>query len=557
MNYLFIRTAALFLLLSSCKKEEPQPGPAPALVGDINCSQATTRKPVYSGTTFRDTLQIPYSGGQAAAYSAGDTLYSSGSTGLSARVLSGNTGQGNGQFRLAVWGKALLPGQAIFQITFGGKTCTLSITIADSDTIPYGQPFTGVPKRQDAVIYQVNMRVFSSQGNFQGVEMRLDSIKKLGANVIYLMPIFPIGISRGINSPYCVRSYRTVNPEFGNLQQLRNLVDAAHQRGMAVMLDWVANHTAWDHEWMSSHKDWYLQDGAGNVLIPPGTNWNDVAQLNFSKNDLRLEMIRSMKYWIYQANVDGFRCDYADGPPFDFWRQALDSLRKIPGRQLLMLAEGSRNNHFVAGFDFTFGFGFFNSLKNIYGNNAAATGLNTLNFSEFSASGNRQQVVRYTSNHDVNSSDGTPLELFKSTEGSLGAFALASLMKGIPMIYGGQEVGTPYRLSFPFTGANINWNLNPGLPQQYRRIIALRKENLAARFGEPEMFSSADIVAFYKEWQGEKVMVLVNVRNSARSLTIPAEFASQSWTDAFTGNPVSLTNSYELGPYDSLILKSQ
>lgn len=547
---------ACFWLFSSCRKENIPANPASPLIEDLQCDNASSGMRFLPGNPISDTLLIAYLGGNATSFPAGDTLFSTGISGLKARILAGTLVNGNGSLKLAVWGNPDIPGYAEIPLSFAGKSCILRLKIEDPDTLAYGIPFREVPERQDAIIYQVNMRVFSQAGNFQGVIDRLDSIKKLGTNVLYLMPFYTSGVFRAINSPYCVRSYREINPEFGNLQQLRNLVDAAHQRGLAVMLDWVANHTAWDHEWMSSHPDWYLRDASGNVLIPPGTNWQDVVQLDFSRPAMRLEMIRSMKYWIYQANVDGFRCDYADGPPFDFWRQAVDSLRKIPDRKLLLLAEGSRNNHFVAGFDFTFGFNFFNTLKGIYFGSTPLTNLPGINYSEFSASGNRQQVVRYTSNHDVNGSDGTPLELFKGIEGSLGAFAIASLMKGIPMLYGGQEVGTPYRLTFPFTGSNINWSLNPALPDRYRKIIAFRKNSAAIRLAEPQMFSTADVLAFSKEWMGEKVLVLVNVRNSNKQISIPAAFANQIWTDALSGNQLSITDTYTLAPLASLILKS-
>ena len=274
--------------------------------------------------------------------------------------------------------------------------------------VQYGTPFAGVPDAVDAVIYQINIRQFSSTRNLQGVTARLDSIRSLGVNVIYLMPVHPVGTLKAINSPYCIKNYREINPEFGSLADLRTLVDGAHSHGMSVMMDWVANHTAWDHPWMSN-KSWYKQDGSGNVVSPNG--WNDVAQLNFSNVDMRLEMINAMKYWVYEANVDGFRCDYADGPPASFWKQALDSLRNISTHKLLMLAEGTRSDHFYSGFDFTFGFRFYDALKNVFKNNSAGS-LVSLNTTEYAGAGVSNRVVRYITNHDVNSSDGTPLELF-------------------------------------------------------------------------------------------------------------------------------------------------
>ncbi|MBK8952657.1 MAG: alpha-amylase [Chitinophagaceae bacterium] len=318
------------------------------------------------------------------------------------------------------------------------------------EPVQYGTPFSGVPAAQDATIYQVNMRTFSAAGNFQGVVARLDSIKALGANVIYLMPIYPVGTLNSVNSPYCVKDYKAVNAEFGNLSDLRAIVDGAHSRNMSVILDWVANHTAWDNAWISSNKSWYLQDAGGFVVSPPGMGWNDVAQLNFANADMRLAMIKAMKYWVYTANIDGFRCDYSDGPPVDFWKQAIDTLRNITTHKLLLLAEGSRSTNFSAGFDLNFGFGFFGQLKNIYSNGQPVLTLDDLNTTEYAGATAGKQVVRYITNHDVNGSDGTPLELFGGKTGSMAAFVVAAYMKSVPMIYNGQEVGTPVRLTFPF-----------------------------------------------------------------------------------------------------------
>jgi len=164
------------------------------------------------------------------------------------------------------------------------------------------------------------------------------------------MPVHPIGIIKTVNSPYCIKNYKEVNPEYGTLDDLRTLIREAHKRNMAVILDWAANHTSWDNPWIE-HKSWYTQDGSGNIIHPAGTNWQDVADLNFNNSEMRLEMIRSMKYWVLTANVDGFRCDAADYVPFSFWKQAI----KIPNRKLIMLAEGACADHFTAGFQLNFG----------------------------------------------------------------------------------------------------------------------------------------------------------------------------------------------------------
>ena len=148
------------------------------------------------------------------------------------------------------------------------------------------------------------------------------------------MPIYPVGALNSVGqlgSPYSVRNYKEVNTEFGSLDDLRNLVEQAHARGMSVILDWVANHTAWDNPWIVN-PTWYKRNSSEAIVIPPGTNWKDVADLNFSSTDMRRAMFNAMKYWILTANVDGYRCDYADGVPFDFWKQAIDTLESIPNR---------------------------------------------------------------------------------------------------------------------------------------------------------------------------------------------------------------------------------
>jgi glycosidase len=435
----------------------------------------------------------------------------------------------------------------------GGNTNPPPAVVIEQDPSQYGIPFSNVIDRQDAVIYQVNMRVFSQQGNFAGVIARLDSIKALGTNVVYLMPIYPVGLSNAINSPYSVRDYKAVNSEFGTLTDLRALVDSAHKKNMSVILDWVANHTSWDNEWINTHRSWYQQQG-GNIVSPNG--WNDVAQLNFTSQEMRLAMIKAMKFWVLTANIDGFRFDYADGPPVDFWRQAVDTLRNISTHKLLLLAEGSRSSNYSAGFDFNFGFGFYGNLKNIFSSNTSVLVIDNLNDSEYTSASNGQQVVRYITNHDVNSSDGTPLDLFGGKNGSMAAFIVVAYMKGVPMIYNGQEVGTPFRLTFPFTSTKINWTLNPDITAEYKKVIAFRNSSNPIRRGNLTSYSTSDVCAFTKEMGAEKVVVISNLRNNSINYTLPLWLANTSWIDALNDTVVTLSNQVTLQAYHYMILKN-
>ena len=184
-----------------------------------------------------------------------------------------------------------------------------SVTI---DTAQYETPFAEVPAISDISMYEINERAFSVAGTFDGILSRIDSIKALNINVIWLMPINPIGTINSVNSPYCVKNYFAVNPEYGTLEDLRKLVREAHARKMAVILDWAANHTSWDNPWIQAHPNWYVHDPGGNIIHPPGTNWQDVAELDYSNSEMRLEMIRALKYWVLKANIDGYRCDAAE-----------------------------------------------------------------------------------------------------------------------------------------------------------------------------------------------------------------------------------------------------
>ena len=398
------------------------------------------------------------------------------------------------------------------------------------------------------------MRVFSKDGNFKGVVRRLDSIKALGVNVIYLMPIYPVGQINSSNSPYCVKDYKAVNPEFGTLDDLRAIVNGAHNRNMAVILDWVPNHTSYDNPW-TKNKSWYLQDSSGNISSPPGTGWNDVAQLNYNNADMRLAMINAMKYWIYTADIDGFRCDYADGPPVDFWQQAIDSLRHISTHKLLMMAEGARSANYTAGFDYNFGFRFFENLKEIYSHDRSVISIDSLNIRDYKDAADGQRIIRYITNHDVNGSDGTPLELFGGEKGSLAAFVIVAYMKSVPMIYNGQEVGTPYRLTFPFTSKKIDWTIHPDITSQYKKIISFRNSSDAIRRGNLTSYSNDDICAFTKQQNNEKVLVIVNVRNNTINYILPAALANSSWHDAMKGGKITLSRSINLEPYTYLVLK--
>ena len=441
-----------------------------------------------------------------------------------------------------------------------GTTTTPTVTAPQdvADPIQYGTPFGGVPATHDVVMYQVNMRVFSSGGDFKGVVARLDSIKGLGVNMVYLMPIYPVGVLKGVNSPYSVSDYKAVGSEFGSLDDLRALVDGAHSRGIAVMLDWVGNHTAFDHVWIKgNYTSWYVRDAMGVIQNPP-PGWADVAQLDFSNANMRLAEIKAMRYWVLAGNVDGFRFDYADGPPYDFLKQMIDNLNTITSHKLLMLAEGFSNNYFFkAGFQLKYGGDFYYALKDkIFAGKQSVKILDGIVASDYANALANSQIMHYTNNHDTNGSEGTPLELFGGERGSMATFVVSAYIGGIPMIYNGQEIGEATRLTFPFLTTKIHWSQgNSDLTLEYKKILAFRAGSGAVKQGVLTSYSSDDVCAFTKVLGGETVLVLANLRNRGVDYVVPSGLVNSGWVDGMTGGAVQLGGTVSLGAYGYLILK--
>jgi len=425
-------------------------------------------------------------------------------------------------------------------------------TIA-KDPVQFETPFLEIPATSDISMYEINERAFSITGNLNGILPRLDSIKALGINVIWLMPIHPIGKIKTVNSPYCIKNYKEVNPEFGTMDDLRSLVREAHKRKIAVILDWAANHTSWDNPWISN-KSWYSQDANGNIIIPAGTNWQDVADLNFDNNAMRLEMIRAMKYWVLATNTDGFRCDAADFVPYSFWKQAIDSLNKIPNRKLIMLAEGARADHFNAGFQMNFGWDFFNKNKNIFKQSQAANGFYQTHQTEYGSIPVGSHKLRFISNHDECAWDDTPIGLFGGKQASVAAFVVSAFMGGVPLIYNGQEVGCEVKLPF-FSNSPIDWTTNPDMKNEYKKIMELRSSHTALRNGSLVDYSNSDIAAFKRQDANEEIVVFVNTRNASKNFSVPTILQNTAWTDALTGTSLILGSNLSLSAYEYRILK--
>ncbi len=413
-----------------------------------------------------------------------------------------------------------------------------------------------LPATDDVVMYQVNPRVFAPNNSLRAVEQRVEAISDLGANVMWVMPIYPIGKIKSKNSPYSISDYKKVNPEFGTIADMKSLVKTCHAHGMSVILDWVANHTAWDNVWMKNHKDWYTQDADGNVIFPPGTDWTDVADLNYDNREMRAAMIDAMKFWVTEVGVDGFRCDVADQVPADFWHDAITELRKSAGgRRILMLAEGANPDNFtVGGFDMNYAWGFMHVLDQVFVKGNKASDLIDCDKREYGEIPKGKIKLRFTTNHDEATKYST-VQQFGSVDGALAAFVATTFLHGGMLVYGSQEVAYPEKINF-FNYVPVDWDSNPDVLATYKKLIALYKANPAISKGNLETYPDDNVLAFEKTDYVNDFLVLVNVRNSKQSFkNVPGQWQNTNLTDMMTGRSIRLGIDVELAPFQYMILK--
>ncbi len=376
---------------------------------------------------------------------------------------------------------------------------------------------------EDAVVYELYVRSFTPEGTFRAIIPRLDELKELGATVLWLMPIHPVGeLNRKgtLGSPYAIRDYKAVNPRFGTMGDFRALVDAVHGRDMKIIIDLVANHTAWDNGWIEAHPEWYTRDSTEAITHPPGTDWTDVADLNYDDPALRAAMRNAMRFWVEEVGIDGYRCDVAELVPADFWREAIAELRTI--KPVLMLAEGGSADLYDAGFDLTYAWGFYHVLKQVWRGAPADTLVATLaaERARFPADPGR---LRFTTNHDETAWDDTPLALFGGTDGAQAAAVVAATLPGAFLVYNGQEVGDTQRLPL-FEQVPIQWDRDPAMRAFYHDLLARRATHPTLLHGafEPVPHDETDdVLAYYRIAGQDTALVAVNVRDRVVTTTLP------------------------------------
>ncbi|MDK2841053.1 MAG: hypothetical protein PWQ17_558 [Anaerophaga sp.] len=396
---------------------------------------------------------------------------------------------------------------------------------------------------KDAVIYEVNIRQYTEEGTFNAFSSHLPRLKELGVDILWLMPVHPIGEKNRkgtLGSYYSIKDYKAINPEFGTLEDFKSLVDKVHEMDMHLVLDWVANHTAWDHPWITEHPEWYTKNDAGEI-IPPEPDWSDVADLNYDNQQLREAMIEAMKFWVREANIDGYRCDVAGSVPVDFWETARGELEQI--KPVWMLAEDEARKELLEyAFNANYGWEFHQIM------NAVAKGeKNAIDITEYFQKTDTlypygAYPMQFTSNHDENSWNGTAFDRLGDAVKTMAA--LTFTVEGIPLIYSGQEAGLNKSLEF-FEKDRIEWKESEMTPF-YQTLTALKANNPAlwngAAGGEMKILKTnapETLFAFSRKKENNRVVAVFNFSDSSESVFIE-EGPKGNFIELFSGKETTL-----------------
>jgi len=452
----------------------------------------------------------------------------------------------------------------IMAITISGSliSCKNQSNKAENlmDSIQYTKSMPEWAK--NANIYEVNTRQYTPEGTFKAFQKQLPRLKEMGVDIIWMMPINPIGVKNrkgSLGSYYSIKDYTAINPEFGTEADFKNLVSEAHKLGMHVIIDWVANHTSWDNVWIKPHSDWYTKDSLGNIIIPAGTDWHDTADLNYNNSDLRWAMIDAMSCWVKNTDIDGFRCDVAGMIPINFWihaRKAIDELKP----NCFFLAEAGEPIIHNA-FDMTYDW----PLKDTI--NAIAKGkMNVTSLVKHFANENKKFKpedlrMQFITNHDLNTWDGSEYE--RLGDKAVDAFnVLIYTVPGMPLTYTGQEEPLKKRLKF-FDKDTVGFGkferkeLLSKLNQLKKDNKALWNLNYGGDFVILKNTNPESILTFIRQKDENKVLCLFNFSKKEQTFKMNDEISGNF--NNYLGEKITLNkeNNYKLKPWGYSVLVSK
>lgn len=398
----------------------------------------------------------------------------------------------------------------------------------------------------NAVLYEMNIRQMTVEGTFKAATAHLERLKNLGVDVIWLMPVFPIGIKNRkgtLGSFYSVRDYCAVSEEFGSMAEFDTFVETAHNLGLKVILDWVANHTSRDNKWLTNKPlDWYERDNDGEAKIP--WDWSDTAQLNYQNKEVWQGQIEAMKFWITEHNIDGFRCDMAMLTPIEFWQVVRFSLQQIKP-DIFLLAEAEEDNLFQNAFDACYSWNLHHTMCDVAQNNAKVFALRDRIYTDLRRFPKWSMRMTFTSNHDENSWSGSEFTRFGNALEPMTALTFL-LPQSMPLIYTGQEVGYDHSFAFFEKDAIPNFDENR-YTELYRKLCAIYHSHRALQsadrggsFIEIDNNAPDCLMTFVREVEGDRVVVIANLSPYTIFGDFHTGIYAGEYTDAMTENKVTL-----------------
>lgn len=391
---------------------------------------------------------------------------------------------------------------------------------------------------KNSTIYEVNIRQYTPEGTFKAFESHLPRLKAMGVDIIWLMPIHPIGVKNRkgtLGSYYSVKDYLAVNPEFGTMDDFKSLVKKIHASGMHVIIDWVANHSAWDNKLVTEHPEWYSKNNEGNFQPTPWYDWDDIIDFDYEQPELRKYMTEALKFWVSETDIDGYRCDVAGFIPVDFWDNVRVELEAI--KPVFMLAEWEDRDMLKNAFDMTYAWTLWNKLREIAKEGKPVGGLIEYMAHDVSTFPRDGYKMTFTDNHDKNSWEGNQYSNFGPALETCIVFA--ATVNGMPLVYSGQEAGLDRSLRF-FDKDTIIWKKYRN-EQLYAQLFDLKHKNKALWNGKHggQMVrvyndSQDKIISFYREMNENKVLPIFNFSNETVNVTLNTKFAADTYTELFS-----------------------
>lgn len=413
---------------------------------------------------------------------------------------------------------------------------------------------------KNATIYEVNLRQYTPEGTFKAFEAHLPRLKKMGIDIIWLMPIHPIGVEKrkgSLGSEYSVKDYYGINPEYGNKDDFKHLVNKIHSMGMYVIIDWVANHSAWDNQLAKDHPDWYTKTEEGHFQPTPWYDWDDVIDFDYDQPGIRKYMTEALVYWVKDFDIDGYRCDTAGFIPTDFWDNARAEMDVV--KPVFMLAEWEARDLHKHAFDMTYSWTLFDKMTAVTRDKKSIAGLVEYMAHDVSTFPRDGYRMLFTDNHDMNSWNHNMYYNFG--DGLEASMVLCGTINGMPLVYGGQEAGLNRSLKF-FDKDQIDWSKMPyeGL---FTKLFDLKHKNHALWNGKDggvmvRVYNDKldQVISFSRTKGKDKVIPIVNYSDKPVTVKLNLQYQKGDYTELFSGEKITLKgdDTFEMKPWEYMVL---